>query len=328
MAVPVAVCLGLFAVRGGLVELRSAMFEFVPQYVAFSWQDASVRHVAADTIQQWFWQYSLLNPIGLALFAFLPRLDRQMPAVVHVGGIVLVLIAGVAAQAKLLAYHFGAVLPLTSLLAGWGYWKLWMFLRTRRFGLAGLAAVLLAAHLASPAPPGLESFPQREWLRVRAWFNPAQRSAIRDRLYSVADYNARDVRTTVRWLRAHTGTGDRLFIWGFTPEIYVASGRPIASRYVYNLAQRSPWDAAVARSRLMQDLSAAPPGVIIVEYGDRLVRLTGTTKDSAEEIETFPELQHLLKDAYAPAARIGKFAVFARRPGAGTPGRTSHPLPE
>lgn len=79
------------------------------------------------------------------------------------------------------------------------------------------------------------------------------------------------------FVRAHTGPGDRIFVWGYQPEIYLFADRRPASRYLYasfvtglipwtNVApERDTAYAAVpgAMEHLLQDLGGGLPAFIV-----------------------------------------------------------------
>jgi len=231
----------------------------------------------------------------------------------HIGLAVVLMILGVGVQLKLFPYHFGSVLPLTALLAAWGFWKLWLRVRDRWYGAAGVAAlivVLAAARTATIHVP--DSFAKRCRLRFVEWTDRDQRTAIRDRLYSVFDFNARDNRLVEAWLARETPENATIFIWGFTPEIYVMANRQPATKFIYDVPQRAPWSRDAAREELMTLLSANPPDVILVEHEDVIPLVTGIGADSAYELRGFDALRSLLASRYQRVAYVKKFDVYRR----------------
>src|SRR5262249_31920899 len=147
--------------------------------------------------------------------------------------------------------------------------------------------------------------------RATAWFDPASRQEIRDRLYSVADYHAEDNRLAAAWVAQRTPADSRVFVYGFTPEIYVAASRQPASRFIYHRPLRAPWSRDEARAELMRSLTAAPPAAVLVEHGDLVADVVGGVADSAADLASFTELRAFLDRRYAVQPRIGKFDVYA-----------------
>ncbi len=223
------------------------------------------------------------------------------------------LLTGVLIQGKLFAYHFDAALPLTALVAGWGLWALWE--RSRRWtpGVVAFGALLVSATLLHDRSPDFsESFSQRSAARVEAWLSPARAGAIRDRLYSVADYRAGDNRRAADWIRAETAPDAAVFVYGFTPELYIASKRRLASRYIYIVPQKATWSRLEARSRLLDELQRSRPAAFLVEHDDVMPWVDGTLSDSAGDLERFDELKSVIGAAYQKEQRVGKFDVYRR----------------
>jgi hypothetical protein len=311
--VPGLICIAFFAARGALPQMVHALVGFAPHYTALAWRSAQPIDVAVNLVWQWLFEYSLLIPIGLvSLLA--ARWTRELRAgLLHLGGVVACLLAGVLIQGKLFAYHFDAVLPLTALAAGWGLWVLWERSRRWTAGVAAFGALVVTATLLHDRSPDFhESFSQRSAARVAAWLTPARAGAIRDRLYSVADYRAGDNRRAADWIRAETSPDAAVFIYGFTPELYIASNRRLASRYIYIVPQKATWSRLEARSRLLDELRQSRPAAFLVEHEDVMPWVDGTLNDSAGDLERFDELKSVIGAAYQKEQRVGKFDVYRR----------------
>ncbi len=119
-------------------------------------------------------------------------------------------------------------------------------------------------------------------------------------------------------IRAATGPDDELLLWSAPAEVAMESGRRFATRFPFNnyltgrifgtdyalpgtsrLAVRA-LESPEAWALLMGDLTASPPAVIV---------------DGASpgfEIAAYPRLASLLRVAYAPARRVGAFAIYRR----------------
>jgi hypothetical protein len=231
----------------------------------------------------------------------------------HVGSVLLLLLVGVGLQLKLFPYHYGSALPLTALPAGWGYWKAWRRIRRRWRGIAAFSTMIALLAVGRTATTDVAgSFWARCGLRARALFHPTERDEIQDRLYSVADYDARDNRIVADWIAREMPASEALYVWGFTPELYVRTGRRAACRYIYNVPQRAPWSSDAARDELMRGLTTARPLAIVVERGDVIPVVTGTTASSADEVTQFDKLRQLIAAGYRLALRTPKFDVYRR----------------
>jgi hypothetical protein len=141
---------------------------------------------------------------------------------------------------------------------------------------------------------------------------PELRLPYRDGLHDLGDVDAGSNRRAAEWLVANTPADSRLFVWGFEPVIYHLSARRPASRYLYNVPQRSEWAQAESRSILIRELTAALPAAIVVVHRDSLPWVTGSPLDSAAALATFPELQRLLREEYRQARRIGDLQILLR----------------
>jgi hypothetical protein len=300
-AAPLVLALAWFAARGALPDLYEALFVFAPGYTAINYRVGDLPGFALHALEILVLRFSWLNPLGLALLFALPRLaPREREGALHVLGVAGVCLAGVALQGRFFAYHYGAVVPLLALISGWGLWKL-----TRvgaRFALGsvalGVALLVLAnANGLSGRNPG----------------GPRARIQALDPGHA---YTAPQ-RRVAAWLRAHTGAGDAIHVFGFQPMVYDLADRRPASRFIYNAPQRAPWFAERGRELLMRDLRGDPPAAILVEHGDVHPGTAGTDLDSAATLERFPRLARFLAQGYDEGVRVEAFTIHRRRAGAG-----------
>jgi hypothetical protein len=312
---PVLLVLGWFAACGALGDMYEALLVFTPRYTALGLRGASFGWLLLRTVGEWFAGFSVANGVGLLLLAALPAVGaRGREGALHVAGVIAIVLFGVALQAKFFPYHYGVALALTALLAGWGFWKLWMRLRSTPLGqvmVVAIAAVSIA--LTDRTTSGGEPFWARSNLRLVGWLNPELRAASNDHLYSLGEVDAATNRRVAAWLRARTPPEAPVFVWGFEPILYDLAERRPASRYIYNVPQRVGWDRLRARRRLLFDLHAQPPAAIVVEHGDGLQWVTGNTLDSAAALRGFPALRRFLESQYVPAGTVRNFDLYVRR---------------
>jgi len=259
----------------------------------------------------WLYDASMVTCGGLILLALLGirREGRVKEGALHVGVVALVLLAGVAAQGRFWAYHSAGVRALAGLLAGWGIWQLWDRLRARnRLVFVSLVAALIVW---SPLSWGIaDPFWPRSYARIWGVLHPGLRQSVRDHLYSMGEYDARENRAAAAWIRDHTDTSDPVFIFGFAPELYVEAHRRPASHFIYDVPLRSSWSRAEARVRLMAELDASHPAVVLIEHEDVMPWVTGSTDDSAMTLMQFPQLREWLASGYCPVVRIGRFDAY------------------
>jgi hypothetical protein len=314
-ALPFAVCLGWFAAKGALREMVDVLFVFTPHYTRLSWVDRTVSGMLYEGFTDWLCSYSSVATVGLLLGITFPREPRERFGVRVIGAIIAVHVVGVVMQAKFFPYHWGATWPLTALLAGLGFHRVWE--RLTRFGVAGVAvffALAAATAVFRTASTDLDrSFLQRTGDRIRIFTRWPRDLAAADRLASVADVNAAANREVAAYLRDRAPASRHVFVWGFEPVIYDLSDRAPATRYLYDVPQRVAWAKDRERAILMRDLSADPPAAVVVERRDVFPMVTGDAIDSADTLREFPALSDLLAARYQLATTIEDFDVYLER---------------
>jgi hypothetical protein len=302
-AAPLLLALVYFTAKDALGDMREALFVFVPAYTAINYQSGNLLVFGFRALVFLLVRFSPLNPLGLLLLVVLPRLaPREREGALHVLLVLLFCLLGVALQGRFFAYHYGAVVPLVALLAGWGLWKLVRL--SERFALGAVGLSLALFFLLNSV--GLEGWiPGGFWERAR-------------RIDAGHDYTAPQ-RRVAAWLRANTRPDDAIYVWGFQPMLYELSRRRPASRFVYNAPQRAPWFRERGRDALMRDLAEVPPAAILVESGDVHPGTAGTALDSATTLPRFSRLAALIASDYDAGHTVGSFKIHLRR-GRGDPG--------
>lgn len=296
-ALPVVLALLYFAAKGALGDLYEALFVFAPQYTALNYRAGDLPGFLVRAVETLFLRFSWLNALGFALLWGLPRLAaREREGALHVLGVLVFCLIGVALQGRFFAYHYAAAVPLLALLAGWGLFKLTRLFERQAIGVAALAAALLA-FTNSNGVTGAVSGGLLERIR---------------RLDTGQAWNA-PLRRVAAWLRVNTPDGAPIHVFGFQPVLYDLADRPPASRFIYDAPQRAPWYRARGRDLLMQDLAARPPAAILVEHGDVHPGTAGTSFDSATTLERFPRLAALIARDYDAGVRVESFTIHLRR---------------
>ncbi len=317
-ALPTLLTLLWFWARGALGDLVWTLGEFTPGYTAVSWQDRRAAEMLYYAIEEAFFGFSALAAAGIiAAIAMRPLHAREREGIFLVLGVIAIELAGIAMQGKFFAYHYGATLPLVAFIAGIGLYKLWM--RCLQGGVGGILAffsfVIVAALMRYP----VGDLPQSVWERARIRIaylldRPPfeDRPAMDRELAYVADFNLDADRRVALAVRQLTKQSDSVFVWGFEPAIYWLSERRPATRFIYNVPQRSAWERESAREALMADLHRNPPRVIVVQARDVFPAVTGTRTDSRDELPTFPALSSLLDTEYRFVKSIEDFDLYLR----------------
>lgn len=285
---------------------------FLPAYHALRFEWARLPLFAARSVYQLVFGYTALLSAGLIALAVLPPLgSRERRALVHVGGVLALQLLGVAYQGRFYPYHFGASLTLLALPAGWGLWKAWLHARKTTGGVAAACAALALLAVPAPAIPsyGAAEFWQRVGLRGKLLFGAVDARAV-NLLHSAGDVHYGANRRVADWLAEHTDPAAAIYVWGFEPMLYEMAARRPASRWIYNVPQRLEWaQRGRARAELMRDLEARPPAAIVLVKNDVRAGVTGSLRDSQEELEGFGELRALLESRYRQAFSIEDFEV-------------------
>ena len=309
--------LSFFALKGSLGDLYETFFVFTPQYTGLGFEPPKLPSLLIHAVRQGVTHFSVLIPLGLAFLAGLTsRGDRAVSGVLHVLGVVAIQLLGVAMQAKFFDYHYGATLPLLSLLAGWGLWKLWqrVFTDPVRVAAVLLLVGLVVHHAPKLTTPAEVSTGAKLYARTRLLFGESS-PAVLDWLHSKGDVSFGANVEMARWLRDNTEDDETLFIWGFEPIVYDLAARGFASRYIYNVPQRLDWPGAkAARDELMSDLERTRPDVVLVTRGDVFTHVTGDGRDSFAMLGEFDELGHFLNVGYSLEGNIEDFMIYTRRP--------------
>jgi Dolichyl-phosphate-mannose-protein mannosyltransferase len=316
---PIALCGLWFWARGAWPALHWTLAEFTPGYTALGWVNRSASGMLYYALEEAFFKFSALAAAGvLAMASITPIHSREREGTFLVLGIIAMQIAGVAMQGKFFPYHYAATLQLIGFLAGLGLYKLWR--RCVVGGLGGALAfasfVVIACEMRTATRDLPQEFSERALMRLKFAFHLEpykSRAAIdRDCAY-VADFNLQADRDVGLEVRSHTSSADPIFVWGFEPAIYWFAEREPASRFIYDVAQRSEWQKGYARAELLRDLHAHVPAMIIVQHNDVFPSVTGHAWDSHDELPGFPELAGFIDHQYELVKRIEDFDLYQRK---------------
>jgi len=117
------------------------------------------------------------------------------------------------------------------------------------------------------------------------------------------------------YIRTHTGPGDRVFVWGDWPPLYVESDRLMSSRFpgfLRGFARGSGlppnnWDTAPdVWPALQSDLERHPPQLIVDTSTD------DWSNFASYPMSNYPVLASLVASSYHPVATIDGVVIYAR----------------
>jgi len=311
---PIALCAMWFLAHGGWPALSWTFAEFTPGYTRLGWEYRNAFESLYYAIKEGCLKFSLLVPFGIAAMFLTESIhSREREATFLIAGTALVQLCGVALQAKFFPYHYGATLPLLALLASIGLYKSW--LRARRHVL-GVLVFLSSTFALVAMRTGVRDVPGTFWERsvLRTQYalgrSPIKtRSALDAELYRAADFNLAADRQVAELIAAQTPADARVYVWGFEPAIYWFAQRRIASKYIYNVPQRSTWQRERAREELLDELQTRPE-LIVVQHNDVFPSVTGDALDSAASLSEFPELADLITQNYVLLSSVEDFDLY------------------
>ena len=317
-ATPLLLVFAWIAARGAWPAFWWTFHDFVPGYTKLNWSEAHASAWLYYALEEAFWKFSALSAFGfIAAITMTPLHAREREGIYLVLGIIAIQVTGIVMQGKFFPYHYAATLLMIAFMSGLGLYKLY-----RRSLLAGPGSMLaLAAFVvvAIDMRDAARDLPQGFWDRTQMRLAfllrraPFQSRVDLDRELSyVADYNLDADRQVALDVRSRSGSHDSLFIWGFEPSIYFLAERPLASRWTYDVPQRSPWQQSHARRELLKDLSLSRPKIIVVERRDVFPSVTGSPLDSKDELPNFPELKSLIDNQYRKVREIEDFEIYER----------------
>jgi hypothetical protein len=129
-------------------------------------------------------------------------------------------------------------------------------------------------------------------------------------------------RTIGGWVRAHSDASDRLFVWGDSAQIYVYSGRVMATRFAFaNYHTGKIWgtgadepsapartDLVVPRAwdELAADFRRAPPDLVVDAAAAGLHGFGG------HALTRYPGLASLVRASYAPIGVVDGACIYRR----------------
>ncbi len=131
--------------------------------------------------------------------------------------------------------------------------------------------------------------------------------------FAQRDFSTADNLALVDYLQRATLACDRVYIWGFEPGVYFMSQRRPVSRFVYNFPLFAAYYRQSYRDEFMSALRANPPAVFVVQHEDRIPRLAGHNRDSAEVLATFAELRTFIENGFRPQASVKRFDIYFRK---------------
>lgn len=309
------------ALVGAIEQAVWTWWQFAPGYssVGFNASYAAYQAGYYDSLVTLLMQMSGLAGIGVLLFLTLaPRRTAGYAKFWWLMGALGLMAAVVLMQHKGFKYHYSAAFPLLAMAAAAGWGELWKLAEARAWRYCPAFFCALGAAYFSRFPVSdLQGTPHERIARrlEQAVSSDAARRRVGGGLSldSVRqNFDLDNLRDVAMWVRANTSTTDSVLLWGCDALLYWLSERRPATRYIHNIAQRSPWKMAEAREQFLQEVVESAPALVVVQHGDVITPVTGQREDSAGTLPQFPELARYLKASFRRAIVIGKFDVYER----------------
>jgi hypothetical protein len=306
--------LGVYlAAAGVLGEFFDIQRNYVVHYNAYRFALGGHSHLRflLDATQIWLTSAAFLTVPALAALLFAFFRPRHARGAAFLAVLAMLALASVWWQGKMFDYHWLVAVPLLAILAGYAVDQL-LGLFGRLPGRQSWAAATLLAGglLALATQPLLSTYDEYRTL-VRYADGSRTRREVEASYYQLYA-NAHQL---VDYVRANSEPGDRLYVWGFWPQVQLWLDEPLFDRFVFNSGLRATWAPQDWRDELIDDLIAQPPRYIAVGQGDNQPWLVGTTETSDQHLQdSFPALRLLLEAQYRPVLNVGILVLYERQP--------------
>jgi len=246
LAAPLAACAAYLMAKGAWPAFLDTQFVLAPQFTA-----ALRKSVTLDCIRLRAGAMALVPTYLLTAAALvfgaracLTKIRGARPAVVAAVWLAVAALTLVAHGAYL-KYHFLPLAAPATLLAAGG-----VAAATHRAWRSGwlprsIVLVLAGAFLFAPARASTRRI-EGPWEQV------------------TARIGSPDWDDVTQYIRNHSQNGDRIFVWGDVPVIYLMAERPSASRFIVTRLLERDWQGVGLRSAFLADLRRAPPRYVVM----------------------------------------------------------------
>ena len=282
----------LTALTGSLQGLWRWSFEPLYSYASSNWSTGLVWSRGRDSLLPFLW---LGAAFWIAAIGFAMRWNRLIPRERLMVTWLVVGMVGALAGSHLSWHYFIQAMGPLAVLAALAFDR---FRLPRPVAVAAVAAIAIPVAASLTFDVGLDRFG----------------SGTREPVPQHAAVSA--------YIRSHTASSERIFIWGDAPELYVQSNRVMSTRFPGFLrgfargSERPPdnWDTAQDVWPLLQsDLTANPPALIVDTAPG------GWSDFSRYPMSHYPVLAELIASHYRVVATIDGATIYARADPAAPP---------
>jgi hypothetical protein len=315
-----ALGLGWLAWHGSLDELWLATITYNIQYssepYAGTW--AAVQYVLGLPFRQA--RHDLLWWLGLTgtalAFTAVARWRTGVVMVAWIGAAT----AAIALNGRDLPQYFVQAAPALALAAGLGLHQAWA---SRTVALRAILVAVLVAGLVRVGTDvpfggvarlgGLPDLARNIAFDWSYWRGAIDRPTYLDRFGGARDrdkYIARDVEDLATYARTTTLPDDTIYVFGFSPGVYVKAERRSASRFFWSYPVVIGFESGrrgYGAGAVLNDLQRMQPALIALQRND-------WERDSLTFFMADPGLSSWLLEHYTPAGEFPRFAIWERMP--------------
>jgi hypothetical protein len=131
--------------------------------------------------------------------------------------------------------------------------------------------------------------------------------------FELQPFSLRNDLLVADYLRSPAAPPGKVLYWGLSPLCLFAAGRESASRHIYNYAFTLRDVHPMDRQRLLADLQASKPSIILVSSKDATPWVNGTDLDSLAAFQRETLLVRWVNEHYRPYAQLGRYSVLHLR---------------
>ena len=313
-ALPAAVFVVLYAVRGGLPDLFEACIAFQTEVYVDRLQDLGwVDRLSRLGLQSW--------GIAIVCAPFVLRgrdPQRSARAMLYLG--YLAVVAAVAMGGTFAGYHYLPGLGIGAILLGNVYAQVVEgFARGRSVRFAGVrveaAWGLVVAAVLAALPIYVDGASLQRLVTGQFLADPAPGEfRISTDAGTVFDFT--EDFELAEYLRQRTRPSDRIQVWGHESLVYYLAERDAASRFqTSNPLVTLPADGVLTpmqsrwRAEFLRDLEARPPRYVVVTRNDHWWWAPGE-RSSEQLLDDFPEWKAWIRERTRLEGEVGRFLVY------------------
>jgi len=124
------------------------------------------------------------------------------------------------------------------------------------------------------------------------------------------DFSSRADIEVADYIAGQTQPSEKIFIWGFEPEIYFLSQRENATRFIYNFPLYGPHARVDLQQEFISDLGMQKPVYMLIVKNDAIPHVTATSEDSWAAYKSFTDFHDFVSIHYHFETAIEDFVIY------------------